>query len=300
MPTPSFTLPAYEAAQVPQHQIWLKGPMPSHSLVGVLGLNYGPYLEGAPISANAYTLIVYMAGETKIQRTINRRRERYEVGPGDISLQPACTASHWSWPNPIDVLHLYFEPRYLHDLVQEATGKPCTLHMRHGLCLRDEALFELATQLVQELESAALGVQRGVQAIGTRIALHMLRGYFDIGESPVMAAPLSPTQLSELTEWIDAHLAEDLRVERLAELLHLSVTHFSRTFGASVGISPHEYVRELRLRRAHDLLLSSNEPVSEIAGLTGFADQSHLTRWFKQRFGESPGSFRRSQRSFAR
>lgn len=130
-------------------------------------------------------MILYVAGETHIRRTIDNYRENDDVGPGDISLHPACTTSRWSWQNPIDVLHIYFEPGYLRDLAHESLGKPCTLQMRHGLRLRDETLFELALQLIQELKQSLLGSQRGAQAIGVRIALHLLRDYFNLEATPL-------------------------------------------------------------------------------------------------------------------
>jgi len=288
----------YERAQDPRHDIWLQGPAPSPTRVGVLGFRYGPYNQQTPQAIDQYAVVLYVAGETRIQRTVGERVEAYEVGPGDISLEPACVATLWSWQSPIDVLHIYLDASYMRELAHEATGKPCRLHMRHGLRLCDETLLELGVQLVHELHAPRIGTQRGVQALGDCIALHLLRTYFDI-EHDVRDPTLSPAQVAQLRAFIEDHLADDLQGERLASLLHLSVAYFSRTFRASFGQSPHDYVREVRLARAHDLLLTSDVPVSSIAIATGFADQSHLTRCFKQRFGVPPGVLRRERRSEA-
>ena len=64
--------------------------------------------------------------------------------------------------------------------------------------------------------------------------------------------------------------------------------HFSRVFRRSVGVSPYRYIVYLRLRRAVELIREDRLGLAEIAASTGFADQSHLTRWVRRVHGVSP------------
>lgn len=66
-----------------------------------------------------------------------------------------------------------------------------------------------------------------------------------------------------------------------------------RSFQAAYGMAPSDYQRQLRLRTARRLLVEGHS-LADIAALTGFTDQSHLTRWFTRCFGVTPGAYRRA------
>jgi AraC-like DNA-binding protein/quercetin dioxygenase-like cupin family protein len=68
--------------------------------------------------------------------------------------------------------------------------------------------------------------------------------------------------------------------------------HIVRLFTRSVGISPHRYLVQVRVRHARELL-ARGIPPSFVAATTGFADQSHLTAQFKRLVGTTPGSYQR-------
>lgn len=96
-----------------------------------------------------------------------------------------------------------------------------------------------------------------------------------------------------MTEYIIEHLAEAVRLKELAAIAGLSQSQFGRAFKASTGLSPHRWQLEARIAKAQDLLLAGALSLSEIAFVTGFAEQSHLTRVFKSVTGTSPGAWRR-------
>ena len=78
----------------------------------------------------------------------------------------------------------------------------------------------------------------------------------------------------------------------LAAPLGLSPTQLLRRYAQAYGLPPHAHIRELRLRRAGALLRAGGTPAG-VAVATGFADQSHLTRWFKRRTGVTPAAYAR-------
>jgi len=102
--------------------------------------------------------------------------------------------------------------------------------------------------------------------------------------------------LRRVRQYIDSHLGERLSVERLAAVAGLSVFHFARAFKQSQGTTPHDYLLERRIAHARTLLDGTQTSLSEIALMSGFADQSHFTRHFRKRVGLPPSAFRRSQR----
>jgi transcriptional regulator GlxA family with amidase domain len=103
---------------------------------------------------------------------------------------------------------------------------------------------------------------------------------------------LPPSTLCRVNEYIDANFARKIDVQALADIAKLSIFHFSRTFKQSTSQTPHRYVIRRRVRHAEHMLVSTDLPVAEIALVSGFSDQSHLTRCFGRITGITPGRFR--------
>ena len=106
---------------------------------------------------------------------------------------------------------------------------------------------------------------------------------------------LSPKTLRRVQDHIAANLGQKVTNQALAEVAKLSPSHFARAFKDSQGVAPHRYILECRVKRTQELL-ATDLPLSEIAVEVGFSDQSHLTRWFREFVGVTPGSYRWSMR----
>jgi AraC-like DNA-binding protein len=106
---------------------------------------------------------------------------------------------------------------------------------------------------------------------------------------------LTPATLRRIRSYVESHIDGDLSLSTLAKVAGLSLSHFARAFKKSEGMTPSGFVLECRVERARKLLLDTTLPLSEIAIATGFSDQSHLARRFRQRVGVAPSQFRRSQ-----
>ena len=91
---------------------------------------------------------------------------------------------------------------------------------------------------------------------------------------------------------MERHAGTRLPVAAIARELHVSPRHLERLFHAELAMSPSEFARMLRLRRAYDLLVETRQPVSEVALDCGFADGSHFSRRFRAAFGRSPSQVR--------
>jgi AraC family transcriptional regulator len=91
--------------------------------------------------------------------------------------------------------------------------------------------------------------------------------------------------LERLKDYVLANLDRPIEVATLAGLAGRSPFHFSRVFTRSVGTTPHRYIVHLRLRRAIELARDRRCGLAEIAARTGFADQSHLSRWVRRVHG---------------
>ncbi|MFP1784490.1 AraC family transcriptional regulator [Lonsdalea quercina] len=92
---------------------------------------------------------------------------------------------------------------------------------------------------------------------------------------------------------LDDSPEENLSLLALANLAGLSPWHFLRQFKNQVGMPPHAYLVQSRLRKA-TTLLRQGHPLSEVSARCGFSDQSHFNRHFKKALGVTPGQFLRA------
>ncbi|MPY32588.1 helix-turn-helix transcriptional regulator, partial [Streptomyces adustus] len=79
----------------------------------------------------------------------------------------------------------------------------------------------------------------------------------------------------------------------LATALGLSRYQLLRAFRTAMGVPPYAWLAQYRVARARGLLESGLRP-AEVAPLVGFADQAHLTRWFRRVLGVTPAAYRNS------
>jgi AraC family transcriptional regulator len=128
-----------------------------------------------------------------------------------------------------------------------------------------------------------------VVALRCQLAIQILRRHADatFPELPI-GGRLTAREIRTMTEFIDAHLDEQLSLAHLAQSVSLSQYHFARRFREATGTTPHRFVTERRVERAERLLTSSTLPISAVANACGFSDQSHRTRVFQQWFGATP------------
>lgn len=108
---------------------------------------------------------------------------------------------------------------------------------------------------------------------------------------------LAPWQTQKVIDHVRTNLEAPIRVEEMASVTRLSTSYFFRAFRLSFNMPPHAYVRAVRLARARELLLDSDEQVSRIAMACGFADQAHFSRVFRREMGSTPRRWRRERRS---
>ncbi|MBE1491480.1 AraC family transcriptional regulator [Plantactinospora soyae] len=91
-------------------------------------------------------------------------------------------------------------------------------------------------------------------------------------------------------EYLREHLDENVTLEALARNAGLSAFHLCRVFRAAVGMTPHAYQTQSRVRHAKSLL-RAGLPITEVAAQAGFYDQAHLNRHFKRVVGLPPGRY---------
>lgn len=160
----------------------------------------------------------------------------------------------------------------------------------------------VAQAVVALLDCARLALMRDVHLAGQYIAdaSELLRAQHELKEEGTEDAgrgTLAPWQVRRVKQLIESELANAIRIEDLAAVTRLSPSYFSYAFRRSVGETPFGYIRRCRVEHAQRLMLLTDKSLAQIALECGLADQSHLTRCFRQFVGCSPGLWRRQRRA---
>jgi AraC-like DNA-binding protein len=152
------------------------------------------------------------------------------------------------------------------------------------------AAFSRVTQSIRTNRPAVQQILAGVTGY--------LLGLFYSAQQTQPAAEGHHTNAIELAiARIHNEFADDLDMKQLAEQAGVSYSWFRSTFVAHTGLSPHQYLLELRLVRARNLLAETSLAVKEIAMQTGFEDEHYFSRLFRRKLNLTPGQFRgRTQR----
>ena len=112
------------------------------------------------------------------------------------------------------------------------------------------------------------------------------------GALPWLSA-LDDPRLARVVETILNHPEQHHTLELLASVAHMSRSTFARHFEQCFGRTPMDYVRDVRLRRAAQLLRLGGQSIDSVASKVGFASRSHFSRAFHEQFGCSPVDFRK-------
>jgi len=105
------------------------------------------------------------------------------------------------------------------------------------------------------------------------------------------AAESASNPVSAVLEYMRAHLSEPLTVADLADLVSLSPSAFAHLFRDVTGRSPYQFLKEMRLDRARELLVDGNLTVARISKEVGYGSVSHFISEFRGRFGVTPRAY---------
>jgi AraC-like DNA-binding protein len=204
------------------------------------------------------------------------------INPGEVHTGSAAVEGGWSYRM------LYPDPALLQQAASQMAGRQREVPLFAEPVIQDETLSRLLLQLHQALEQPLSSLERESRMLWLMGQL-VLRHAID--RPSLHKVGQEHQAVRQVREFLEAHYAENITLEQLALIAHLSPFHLLRVFQREVGLPPHTYQTQVRIARAKNLL-SRNWPISEVAFATGFTDQSHLTKQFKRITGVTPGQYR--------
>lgn len=100
-------------------------------------------------------------------------------------------------------------------------------------------------------------------------------------------------ELTRMKEYLDNHVAQNISLKELGEMVYLSESQVVRIFKRDLGRTPHEYILEMKLNQARKLLRNSRLMVREIAEYLGFCDEHYFSYVFRKKTGSTPLEYRK-------
>ena len=248
------------------------------------------------MSTDHYSVGFLVSGD---RRTITAQQS-YDAHAGDVSMMPPyvyhrtvslSTAPYESFlvkfsPRAAEPLVALMGPAYLSDLMEQKIH-----HFSSMIQAKLLALFEdMVTVYASGAPYSSLILQGQLLRLLTLIH----------EEHTGHGADYFPSQLSraiiDTLARIEQQYAEELRLSTLAESLGYSQAHLSRLFRQQLGSSFTEYLTRVRLRHVCDMLIHTDQSISDIALACGFCNGDYLSARFHAGFGMSPREFRRQVR----
>lgn len=213
--------------------------------------------------------------------------QTFLLGPGSVVLIP---------PNAVHACNPDLQARWAYRMIYLESGGLArildeALHdlQRLPTLLTDPADYALVSQLADSLCSDGDPLLK--EDLLAHTLEELLRRH---AQNWKVAQPMPAQWLTSVQVFLSTHFAEPLNLDAVAAEAGISLYHLIRSFKAACGLTPHAWLLDLRINRARELLRNTQLPLSEIALQTGFADQSHFSRCFKERMAVTPGQYRNS------
>jgi AraC-like DNA-binding protein len=215
-------------------------------------------------------------------------RENFPIRPGDVTVTPAHISRSYHLRKPGTHLAFAFVPVKFDARRKDLLELP--LHQSLG---RAGGLAKL--RFLEAIQMHARGQRNPLAAANARVKLQELLLWLAMQSRGDVADGGSALDrsLNETIDQIDWQYHRALSVAGLARQVGLSQNYLARRFKQRYGMTIQHYLLILRMKHAHELLLSTNLPVKSIGQRVGMADPQYFNKQFRAAFGKSPTEIRR-------
>lgn len=222
----------------------------------------------------------------------NCRRTKHQSTPGKVFLLEPGDIHDGEAPTEDGFTYrmLYLDPQWLQREINAVfDNAPDRSQLSFANTLTTDVRLAHATDLAfRALHQGELKIvrQTALDGLLERLTRH-LHWRARYGEDPRL-----PLVAKKAQEYLHANAQHDIGLDQLAAVTGVDRFRLTRAFKAAYGIAPHAYLVQLRLATARRMLARGEQPAL-VAMELGFADQSHLGRWFVRAYGLTPALYRK-------
>lgn len=251
----------------------------------------------APLEPEPAFSVTYKLSPVEEHEFWSEGRHRHSCGFGagtvkavDLSGDPRSRVR-----GSFDALQFYFRQERLNEIADEH-GRTRVSSLRPSPDAADPVLGKLCEMLLAAPPGLADTNRLFVDQISNGILTYFAESYGGMRAPAKAICGLAPWQERRAQELMQSRLAARITMAEVAGECGLTASYFARAFRRTVGVSPHRYLTEIRIKEAKAYLLTSEFALADVAILCGFGDQSYFTRVFTTTVGTSPGAWRRQVR----
>jgi len=224
------------------------------------------------------------------------RTQRFDAPAGMLVISPAHVESRAMWPSVRENITVALPTASLLELAEHEfdIGKVDLHPIPFGTI--DQKALCLAQTLKAELTRPNTANELYVDSLITFFGIHLLRNYTSFTKARAEFQRGLPNYKAKMVrDFLHENLSAKVSVADLARVCGLSAGHFIKAFARTFGRTPHQYLLDLRLAHAERLLVESDLTISEIAYLSGFSSQSHLTESMRKHKHVTPHKIRQAR-----
>lgn len=209
---------------------------------------------------------------------------------GSVVIEKRACEQKFRWSSTASTLTVRLSDTVL-DQAAEAT--PASDGTQADCAAQDPRLSSLLFALERERMNGYPAGRLFVDGIEQALAAILVR-YGGIARRAVQVykGGLTPYRMKRVTEFIHAHIEEEITLGELAQDVGLSASHFCSLFRKTSGTTPHQFVLRCRIQHAKALLNKSGHSILDVALASGFRTHQHFSRIFRRQVGIPPSAYR--------
>jgi AraC family transcriptional regulator len=250
-----------------------------------------------PFDAPTYehpSIVFILQGAALLETRQGTGWRKARFGPGSIGLNPAGLSRTLRWhacsEQQLESLHVFLDAGLVHDTLGAFGATTDRVF---------PDVFELLDpDVVASARALAWGLRHKAPELYAESAAVVLIGQAGVASVPAVAAaasrPLDAGTLRLVIDYMHDNIGQDIALDDLAAVAHVSKYHLVRAFKARTGLPPHAYLKQIRLSRASSLLRHTSASVAQIAHASGYRSTSQFSAAFRRHYGQSPAHYRAS------
>ncbi len=207
-----------------------------------------------------------------------------------VALPVAAQVTQASYSEPYLALRLDLDPHKIAELVLKVFPRgvpPVQERSAVYVAPRDVNIVNAATRLMECLAQPG-DAELLAPLVVDEILIRLLRSPIGVRVAQMGFAESSLHRVAKAVSWLRANFSQPMKVEELAELVHMSVSSFHEHFKCVTSMSPLQYQKVLRLQEARRLMLSTMTDAGTASQRVGYLSASQFSREYSRFFGSAP------------
>lgn len=206
-----------------------------------LELHQQPKFDIAEHQHTMHVIACGLSGSSSGERWLDGKLNRETRRIGDIAIIPAGICHRCNWDTSVQFMILAIESALLQQVAQDWVNPDRIELIPRFMTQQDVLLQGIFSALREELESGGIGGHLLVDSLRTALAIHLLRKYCTT-QPQLFNYPdgLSQAKLVLVTDYVNEHLHQDLKLVELSAIAQISPYHFLRLFKQNMGVTPHQ------------------------------------------------------------